>query len=143
FSLGSVLYAMATGHSPFRAETTMGVLHRICRETPRPIQESNSEIPLWFSAIVAPLHAKNPAKRYSSAAEVAELLQRHLARLQSPTGAAGLSWTEATLSAHAWLRQRGLLWARRVGLSMVGLAATTLVGVFLFNQFFAGNADQR
>jgi len=28
FSLGSVLYAMCTGHSPFRAESTMGVLRR-------------------------------------------------------------------------------------------------------------------
>ncbi|HEV3415388.1 MAG TPA: protein kinase, partial [Pirellulales bacterium] len=84
FSLGSVLYALCTGHSPFRAETTMGVLHRICKESPRPIQEANPEIPLWLSAIVARLHAKNPAKRYASATEVAEVLQRHLARLQSP-----------------------------------------------------------
>ena len=142
FSLGSVLYATATGHSPFRAETTMGVLHRICKETPRPIQESNPEIPLWLSAIVARLHAKNPAKRYSSAAEVAEVLQRHLARLQSPAGTAGLHWTEASLSARAWLRQRGALWARRIGLWGVAVAAAVVVSVGLFNQFFASDAAQ-
>ncbi len=142
FSLGSVLYAMATGHSPFRAETTMGVLHRICKETPRPIQESNPEIPLWLSAIVARLHAKNPAKRYASATEVAEILQRHLARLQSPAGAAGLHWTEASLSARAWLRQRGALWARRIGLWGVAVAAAVVVSVGLFNQFFASDAAQ-
>ena len=27
FSLGSLIYAMWTGHSPFRAETSFGVLH--------------------------------------------------------------------------------------------------------------------
>jgi serine/threonine-protein kinase len=143
FSLGSVLYAMATGHSPFRAETTMGVLHRICRETPRPIQESNPEIPLWFSAIVARLHAKNPAKRYSSAAEVAELLQRHLARLQSPNGSAGLSWTEVGLSARAWLRQSGALWARRIGIWGIAVAVAVVFSIGLFNQFFAGDAAQQ
>jgi len=31
FSLASVIYAMCVGHSPFRAETTMGILHRICQ----------------------------------------------------------------------------------------------------------------
>src|SRR5262249_20259700 len=30
FSLGSVLYAMCAGHSPFRAKTMMGVLRRVC-----------------------------------------------------------------------------------------------------------------
>ncbi len=143
FSLGSVLYAMATGHSPFRAETTMGVLHRICKETPRPIQESNPEIPLWLSAIVARLHAKNPTKRYTSAAEVAEILQRHLARLQSPTGAAGLSWTEATLSVRAWLQQRGARWSRRIALSGIAVAAAVVVGIGLFNQFFAADVAQQ
>ena len=32
FSLGSVLYAMCTGRSPFRAETTVAVLRRVCDE---------------------------------------------------------------------------------------------------------------
>src|SRR4029077_2517214 len=35
FSLGSVMYAMCTGRSPFRAETTMAVLRR-GRENPPP-----------------------------------------------------------------------------------------------------------
>ena len=42
FSLGSVLYAMCTGHSPFRAETTVAVLRRICDGSPRPVREVNS-----------------------------------------------------------------------------------------------------
>lgn len=105
FSLGSVLYAMCTGQSPFRAETTMGVLHRICHAKPRSIQELNPGIPLWMSAIINRLHAKNRARRYSSAAEVAEVLTRQLARLQSPAGYLGLSWNEASFAARAWLSQ--------------------------------------
>jgi serine/threonine protein kinase len=87
FSLGSVLYAMGTGRSPFRAETTMGVLRRICESTPRPIREVNPEIPDWLAEIIEKLHAKDPAERFQSAAEVAELLGRHLAHLQHPAAA--------------------------------------------------------
>ena len=35
FSLGSVMYAMCTGRPPFRAETTLAVLRRICDDEPR------------------------------------------------------------------------------------------------------------
>jgi hypothetical protein len=84
FSLGSLIYAMCTGHSPFRAETFMGVWRRLCEDEPRPVHEVNAEIPDWFSEIVAKLHAKQPAERFQSAEEVSELLGRHLAHLQQP-----------------------------------------------------------
>jgi len=84
FSLGSVIYAMCTGRSPFRAETTMAVLRRICEGTPRAIREINPEIPDWLSEIVGKLLEKDPAERFQSAAEVADLLGRHLAHLQQP-----------------------------------------------------------
>ncbi|HMF17666.1 MAG TPA: serine/threonine-protein kinase, partial [Gemmataceae bacterium] len=85
FSLGSVLYAMCTGRAPFRASGPMAILKRVCEETPTPIREINAEIPDWLAAIVARLHAKDRAERFSSAAEVAELLGRHLAHLQRPS----------------------------------------------------------
>jgi hypothetical protein len=84
FSLGSVLYAMCTGHAPFRAPTTMAVLKRVCEDSPRPIREINPDIPGWLSDIVAQLHAKRPEDRFQSAKEVAELLGGRLAQLQQP-----------------------------------------------------------
>ena len=84
FSLGSVLYAMCTGRPPFRAESTMAVLKRVCEETPRPIREVNPDIPDWLAAIVMKLLAKDPAQRFQTAAEVADLLGQHLAHLQQP-----------------------------------------------------------
>ena len=84
FSLGSVLYALCTGRSPFRAETTMGILRRVSEEAPRPIREINPEVPSWLAAIIAKLHAKDPADRYASADEVAALLGRCLAYLERP-----------------------------------------------------------
>jgi WD40 repeat protein len=84
FSLGSVLYALCTGRPPFRADSTPAVLRRVAEDLPRPIPEINPEIPPWLVRIVEGLHAKDPAHRFQSAAEVAELLGQHLAHLQQP-----------------------------------------------------------
>ena len=87
FSLGSVLYALCAGHAPFRANTTMAVLKRVCDQTPCPLREVNAEVPDWLAAIIAKLHAKSPAQRFQTAAEVADLLSRHLACPQQPDAA--------------------------------------------------------
>ena len=83
FSLGSVLYTMLAGHAPFRATTTMGVLKRLCDNTARPIREINPEVPDWLVVMINRLHAKRPADRYQSAQEVADMLERGLAAMQS------------------------------------------------------------
>jgi serine/threonine protein kinase len=84
FSLGSVLYALATGRPPFRAASTVAVLRRVCEDTPRPIRDINPAIPDWLVEIIEVLHAKDPAQRFQTAAEVSELLGGWLAHLQNP-----------------------------------------------------------
>jgi WD40 repeat protein len=84
FSLGSVLYTLCAGHPPFRANSMPAVLKRVCEETSRPLREVNRDVPDWLAAIIARLHAKSPAERYQSAAEVAELFGRCLTHLQQP-----------------------------------------------------------
>jgi hypothetical protein len=86
FSLGSVLYAMCTGRPPFRAPNTMAVLRRVSDEPARPVREVNPAVPAPLAALIAKLHAKDPAKRYPSAAAVAAELERQLADLQTPPG---------------------------------------------------------
>jgi serine/threonine protein kinase len=85
FSLGSVLYAMCTGRTPFRADSSYGVLRLVIDTEPCPIREINPEIPEWLSAVVNKLMAKRPDDRFATAAEVAELFQNCLAHLQQPT----------------------------------------------------------
>lgn len=74
FSLGSVLYQMASGRPPFRAASTLAVLRRVTEDTPRPIKEIIPETPQWLCDIITKLHAKNPDERYQSAQEVADVL---------------------------------------------------------------------
>ena len=81
---GSVLYAMCTGRPPFRAESTIAVIRRVCDDRPRPIAEINADIPAWLAAIIDRLLEKRPEDRFQSAAEVADVLGRCLAHVQQP-----------------------------------------------------------
>ena len=83
FSLGSVLYVMATGRPPFRATSTMAVMKRVIDDTPTPMQQVNSDVPDWLCDIIAKLHAKKPEDRFQTAKEVAELLGQRLADVQA------------------------------------------------------------
>lgn len=85
FSLGSVLYTMCTGRSPFRAETAFGILRRITDNEPRPIREINPSIPFWLEGLIQKLQAKSPDDRFQTASDVAELLEECLAHVQQPT----------------------------------------------------------
>ncbi|APZ95141.1 serine/threonine-protein kinase [Fuerstiella marisgermanici] len=85
FSLGCVLYALCTGHPPFRAETSYAVLRRITDDTARPIRELNPDVPEWLERIVMKLLSKSPADRFDSADDVADVLEDCLAHVQHPT----------------------------------------------------------
>ena len=85
FSLGSVMYTACTGHAPFRAKTVFGVIKKVCDNEPRAIRELNPDIADWLQAFIEKLNAKSPEDRFQSAAEVAELLKKELAHMQSPT----------------------------------------------------------
>src|SRR5262245_43277137 len=74
FSLGSVMYQMVSGRSPFRANNTVAVLKRVVEDQPRAIREIIPETPHWLCDIIAKLHAKDPKDRYQSAREVADVL---------------------------------------------------------------------
>ena len=85
FSLGSLLYAACTGRPPFRAETLIGVINRVCQSDPRPIREINPMIEPWLAAFVTRLMNKEPDNRFQSAREAAEILGAELAFIQNPT----------------------------------------------------------
>ncbi|MEZ6128428.1 MAG: protein kinase [Planctomycetaceae bacterium] len=84
FSLGSVMYAMATGHPPFRAETPYGILRRITDHAHRPVPEIRSDIPPWLCSIIDRLLSKTVDHRFVSAEAVATLLEDCLAHVQQP-----------------------------------------------------------
>jgi hypothetical protein len=84
FSLGSVLYACCTGRPPFRGGTAVEVLRRVRDAAPPPLRQQNPDVPAWLEALITRLLARDPADRFQSAAEVAELLDRGRAPLREP-----------------------------------------------------------
>jgi hypothetical protein len=125
FSLGSVLYEMCTGRPAFRAPTTVAVIRRVCDEAPRPIHQVNPDVPGPLCRLIERLHAKRPADRPASAAEVADLLTGMLAGLQGQ-GSASLSSADAgppapprrTGSSRPWLWAAAALVVLFVGLGV-------------------------
>ena len=85
FSLGSVMFFMATGREPFRAEKSWAVLQKIGTVSPNSIRSINNRIPKPLEQIVEALMHKKPSRRVQSATEANELLTDYLAHLQNPT----------------------------------------------------------
>lgn len=135
FCLGSVLYAMCTGRSPFRADSTMASLRRVCDDTPRPIREINPDIPDWLAAIIDRLFEKNPDNRFQTAAEVADLLEQFLAHVQDPRTVRPLHGLPASReprvrqTGRASWRPRWVAAAMVLGLAVAGLSVTEATGV--------------
>src|SRR5207253_3069595 len=69
FALGSTLYAMCTGQAPFQGGSGLAVIRQVCDVEPTPIRAINPDVPVWLEGIVRKLHAKDPGKRFQSAAE--------------------------------------------------------------------------
>lgn len=82
FGLGAVLYFMATGHPPFRADGALAVLHRVCREPHRPVWQTNKDIPDELSRLIDRLLEKKAGRRPATAAAVAAELAAMLSRFQ-------------------------------------------------------------
>jgi eukaryotic-like serine/threonine-protein kinase len=125
FSLGSVLYALCSGHPPFQAESTVAILKRVCEETPRPLREVNPDVPEWLQEVIAKLHAKNPADRFASATDVAAILSHCLAQVQS--GAGPSTTLERFLPRRPVRRGR---WVAAVVLVLAIVGAGVAVGYF-------------
>ncbi len=74
FSLGAVMYEMATGMAPFQAPSALGVMQRIVNHTPEPPHKLNPAIKRPLSDLIMSLLEKSPADRPESATEVATAL---------------------------------------------------------------------
>jgi serine/threonine-protein kinase len=129
FSLGAVMYALCTGHAPFRAETVYGVMQRIVHDAPRPIREQNALIPRWLEEFILRLMEKDRAARFGSADEAARILHEELAHLQGPASAAqpARPWLGKPKTGQRAFKKRIVAGVVAAGLVCIGIFAWKLV----------------
>src|SRR5207244_9239796 len=76
FSFGVVLYEMATGASPFHADSTGLIFDAILNRAPRPAGRLNPEMPADLDRIIQRALQKDPALRYQGAAKLRDDLKQ-------------------------------------------------------------------
>jgi WD40 repeat protein len=124
YALGAILYEMLTGKPPFRGDGVYATLLLVSTEEPETPSDIRPGLALDLEAICLKCLKKRPAERYATAAELADDLDRYLARTPvkaRPIGA----------------RERAAKWARRTPalaalLVLLLLATGLLVGGGLF-----------
>ncbi|HEX5273610.1 MAG TPA: protein kinase [Gemmataceae bacterium] len=87
FSLGSVLYEMATGRPAFLGPTQTATLQAVGEKVPPPARTVNAAVPAGLSDLIERLHRKRTDDRPASAAEVAKELTRLAPGPEAPTAA--------------------------------------------------------
>ncbi len=70
FSLGVVLYWMFTGEMPFQGRSVTEITHQVAHVHPLPARQVNWALPLELEEILNKCLAKDPAERYTSAAQL-------------------------------------------------------------------------
>ena len=84
FSMGIILYEMATGLRPFSGESSASLVSSILRDDPRPITEINTDLPNHLGRVIRRCLEKEVSRRYQTAQD----LKNELETLQSETGSA-------------------------------------------------------
>jgi WD40 repeat protein/tetratricopeptide (TPR) repeat protein/tRNA A-37 threonylcarbamoyl transferase component Bud32 len=122
YSLGVVLYLLLTGELPFRGNKRM-LLHQVLHDEPRPPRSLSDHIPRDLETICLKAMAKEPGRRYQTAAaltdDVGHFLKGEPIRAR-PVGRLERGWR--------WCRRNPTL-AAATGLAAAALVAGTVVSV--------------
>ena len=131
FSLGVVLFEMATGQRPFKGDSNVSVLSAMLKDTPPLVTELRSDLPRDLGRIVKRCLAKDPEERYQTAKDLRNDLKAlkedsdsaEIARRDAPiaTPASGVSGP-ATEVAPKEVPRRGGRWIWMSAAALVVLA---------------------
>lgn len=129
FSLGVVLYEMATGERPFKGATSLSTISSVLRDTPKPVSDIRKTFPRDLGRIISRCLEKEPGRRYQSAADLRGDLRKYAAAQTAPAGFTTLLrqprvavplviMIVAALAAVGfwWQRRSKVQWARQVAL---------------------------
>ena len=76
YSFGVVMYEMATGRMPFKAASSVDMMHAVIHDTYKPIGEINPQLPQALIALIDKAMAKRAGDRYQSMKPLLEELRQ-------------------------------------------------------------------
>jgi len=83
FSLGTILYEMATGERPFRGDTSISTIGAILKDQPATVTELNPSLPRHLGRVIRRCLAKDPDRRYQTALDLRNELEELKAEIDS------------------------------------------------------------
>jgi len=125
FSLGVLLYEMATGERPFKGDTNMSTITSILRDDPPSVTELKRTLPRHLSRIVKRCLAKDPDRRYQTAHD----LRNDLLEFKEELDSGEFTAETPVAAARSRAGRRGLV------LGLAGAVVVILVGVFAITRF--------
>jgi len=75
FSLGVILYAMVTGHSPFQGSSATTVCFKVANREPIAASALDMSLPPQLDAVISRAMAKEPSERYQKGSDLADDLR--------------------------------------------------------------------
>lgn len=90
YALGASLYELVTKEPPYDAITPAGLLTQITSSEPKPPRQHNPVVPRDLETIILKAMAREPSRRYATAAELADDLRAFLD--DRPIRARRMSW---------------------------------------------------
>ena len=143
FSLGVVLYELASGTAPFSASQPSQLMYQVAHATPQPPSALDASLPAMLDLIVARALEKDPGARYRSAAEFAADLRACRAELAGERGPASTAVPERTVVSAADPGTTRLLETDGASPPLVGGSTDTGVHLLLSRRIDSGAALQR
>ena len=95
YGLGAILYEILTGRPPFIAPKSSEIIRKVCQEAPTPPRQILATISPSLEGVCLKALRKRSAERYTTAAELAQEVQRYLA--DEPVKAYAEPWTSRVL----------------------------------------------
>ncbi len=137
FSLGVVIYEMASGDLPFKRESQAETMSAVINEPHTPVSEFNESVPAGLSAAIDRALSKDPADRYQGMGE----MLRDLRQVGRGVGLLGSSDSQGAVIPYLPLGRRSAKrWMQ--AMTLVGLALLVGLGLW-FSSLRPGPQPQR